>query len=55
MPRLLDAGLVVGIQDLGGAGLTCATSETAARGGMGMDVDVTAMPLREPGMERSRS
>ena len=43
---LLDAGLVVGIQDLGGAGLTCATSETASRGGVGMDVDVTrgAMP-----------
>ena len=48
---LLDAGLVVGIQDLGGAGLTCATSETASRGGMGMDVDVTAIPLREAGME----
>lgn len=49
--ELLDAGLVVGIQDLGGAGITCATSETASRGGMGMDVDVTAIPLREPGME----
>ena len=48
---LLDAGLVVGIQDLGGAGLTCATSETASRGGVGMDVDVTAIPRREPGME----
>ena len=47
---LLDAGLVVGIQDLGGAGLTCATSETASRGGVGMDVDVTAVPRREPGM-----
>jgi phosphoribosylformylglycinamidine synthase len=47
---LLDAGLVVGIQDLGGAGLACATSETAARGGVGMDVDVTAIPRREPGM-----
>jgi len=47
---LLDDGLVVGIQDLGGAGLVCATSETAARGGVGMDVDVTAVPLREPGM-----
>ena len=32
---LLDAGYVVGIQDLGGAGLVCATSETAARGGVG--------------------
>ena len=48
---LLDAGLVVGIQDLGGAGLTCATSETASRGGVGMDVDVTAVPRREPDME----
>ena len=47
---LLDAGLVVGIQDLGGAGLTCATSETASRGGVGMDVDVTAVPQRDPGM-----
>src|SRR4051794_29359568 len=48
---LYDAGLVAGIQDLGGAGLTCATSETASRGGMGMDVDVDAVPRREPGME----
>jgi phosphoribosylformylglycinamidine synthase len=48
---LLDAGLVVGIQDLGGAGLTCATSETASRGHTGMDVNVRAVPLREPGME----
>jgi phosphoribosylformylglycinamidine synthase len=48
---LLDAGLAVGIQDLGGAGLTCATSETASRGGVGMDVDVTAVPRREDGME----
>ena len=49
--ELLSAGLVVGIQDLGGAGLTCATSETASRGGVGMDVDVSAVPRREPGME----
>ncbi len=49
--ELLDRGLVVGIQDLGGAGLTCATSETAARGGMGMDVDVDVVPRREPAME----
>jgi phosphoribosylformylglycinamidine synthase subunit PurL len=47
---LLDAGLVVGVQDLGGAGITCATSETASRGGMGMDVDLRAIPRREPGM-----
>src|SRR5271169_6249298 len=49
--ELLDRRLVVGIQDLGGAGLTCATSETAARGGVGMDVDVSAVPRREEGME----
>jgi phosphoribosylformylglycinamidine synthase II len=48
--ELLDRGYVVGIQDLGGAGLVCATSETAARGGVGMDVDVTAVPLRERAM-----
>ncbi len=48
---LLDAGLVVGIQDLGGAGLCCATSETASRGGVGMDVFVGAVPRREAGME----
>jgi phosphoribosylformylglycinamidine synthase len=49
--ELLDAGLVVGIQDLGGAGLTCATSETASRGGVGMDVYVNEVPTREAGME----
>ncbi|HEX4540664.1 MAG TPA: phosphoribosylformylglycinamidine synthase subunit PurL, partial [Acidimicrobiales bacterium] len=49
--ELLDARLVVGIQDLGGAGLTCACSETAARGGTGMDIDVSAVPRREPAME----
>jgi phosphoribosylformylglycinamidine synthase len=47
---LMDQGLVVGLQDLGGAGLACATSETAARGGVGMEVDVSAVPLREPRM-----
>jgi len=49
--ELLDRKLVVGIQDLGGAGLTCATSETAARGHMGMDVAVDVVPRREPAME----
>ena len=49
--EIFDSNLVVGIQDLGGAGLTCATSETASRGGVGMDVDVSAVPQREPGME----
>ena len=49
--ELLDAGYVVGIQDLGGAGITCATSETASRGGVGMDVYLSEVPRREQGME----
>jgi phosphoribosylformylglycinamidine synthase II len=49
--EMLDAGLLTGLQDLGGAGLTCATCETAERGGCGMDIDISKVPLREPGME----
>ena len=48
--ELLDQKLVVGIQDLGGAGLVCATSETAAKGGVGLDVNINAVPQREAGM-----
>ncbi|MGH9188207.1 MAG: phosphoribosylformylglycinamidine synthase subunit PurL, partial [Acidimicrobiales bacterium] len=48
---LLDAGLAVGVQDLGGAGLTCAASETAAKAGSGMDVYVSEVVRREPHME----
>ena len=44
-------GLLVGLQDLGGAGLCCATSETASRGMVGLDLDLDAVPLREAGME----
>jgi phosphoribosylformylglycinamidine synthase subunit PurL len=47
---LLDAGLAVGVQDLGAAGLSCAASETAAKAGAGMDVDVGRVRRREPGM-----
>ncbi|HEY5335142.1 MAG TPA: phosphoribosylformylglycinamidine synthase subunit PurL [Mycobacteriales bacterium] len=49
--ELYDRGLVVGIQDLGGAGFTCAISETAAAGGQGMHVVLDAVPLREASME----
>ncbi len=48
--ELLERSLAVGVQDLGGAGLTCATSETASKGGAGMDVWVAAVPQREAGM-----
>ncbi|MDG4821942.1 phosphoribosylformylglycinamidine synthase subunit PurL [Asanoa sp. WMMD1127] len=49
--ELYDANLVVGIQDLGGAGLTCALTETAASAGTGMRVWLERVPLREPSME----
>ena len=42
---------MVSIQDLGAAGITCATCETADRGGTGILVDLDAIPRREPGLE----
>ncbi|HUI48611.1 MAG TPA: phosphoribosylformylglycinamidine synthase subunit PurL [Acidimicrobiia bacterium] len=48
--ELLDARLAVGVQDLGAAGLSCAASETAAKAGAGMDVDIARVARREPGM-----
>ncbi|MQA15401.1 MAG: phosphoribosylformylglycinamidine synthase subunit PurL [Pseudonocardiaceae bacterium] len=48
--ELLRDGLVVGIQDLGGAGLSCATSELASAGDGGMRVTLDAVPLRAAGM-----
>jgi phosphoribosylformylglycinamidine synthase len=48
--ELYEKGLVVGVQDLGAAGLSCAVSEPAARADMGMDVDLTAVHTREPDM-----
>lgn len=43
-------GLVVGIQDMGAAGLTCSTCETAARGGSGVEIELDHVPQRETGM-----
>ena len=48
--ELLEAGLAVGVQDLGAAGISCAASETAAKTGAGMDVDIARVAKREPGM-----
>ena len=45
--ELLDKDLLVGLQDLGAAGISCACSETAARGGVGMKVHLERVPLRE--------
>ncbi|GFJ79722.1 phosphoribosylformylglycinamidine synthase subunit PurL [Phytohabitans houttuyneae] len=49
--ELYDDRRVVGIQDLGGAGLTCALTETAAAAGTGMTVELDKVPLREPSMQ----
>src|SRR5579875_1345834 len=46
--EIFAADLVVGIQDLGAAGLSCATTELAAAGTGGMDVDLDVVPLRDP-------
>ncbi len=46
----LRTGQVVAIQDLGAAGFACASSEMAARGGVGMAVDLATLPLREDAM-----
>ena len=48
--ELIDRGLVVGLQDLGAGGITCATAELADAGGVGIVVDLDAIPCREPGM-----
>jgi phosphoribosylformylglycinamidine synthase len=48
--ELVEGGLLAGLQDLGAAGISCATSEVAARARMGMEVDLDAVPLREPSM-----
>src|SRR4051812_43966646 len=49
--ELLDRDLLVALQDLGAAGLSSSSSEMAAKGGVGLDIDVAKVPLREPGME----
>ncbi len=48
--ELLDRELLVSLQDLGAAGLTSSSSEMASKGGVGLDIDVSKVPLREPGM-----
>ena len=49
--ELLERGLLVSLQDLGAAGLTSSASEMASKGGVGIDIDVAKVPLREPDME----
>jgi phosphoribosylformylglycinamidine synthase subunit PurL len=49
--ELLDRGLLASLQDLGAAGLASSTSEMAAHGGVGLDVDLSRVPLREADMQ----
>jgi phosphoribosylformylglycinamidine synthase len=46
----LDTGAIVAIQDMGAAGLTCSTCEMSGKGGVGMDIELTKVPLRDDTM-----
>ncbi|MBK8982348.1 MAG: phosphoribosylformylglycinamidine synthase subunit PurL [Ignavibacteria bacterium] len=48
--ELINSGAVVGIQDMGAAGITCSTSEMSAKGKCGMKIDLDKVPLRDKGM-----
>src|ERR1044071_7624418 len=48
--ELIKSGHIVGIQDMGAAGLASSSTEMAARAGTGVDIDVAHMPTREAGM-----
>jgi phosphoribosylformylglycinamidine synthase subunit PurL len=48
--ELIRSGHIVAIQDMGAAGLTSSSAEMAARGGVGVEIDLARVPTREPGM-----
>ncbi len=48
--EVMEKNLIVGIQDMGAAGLTCSTSEIAAKSGMGISINLDLVPQREQGM-----
>jgi phosphoribosylformylglycinamidine synthase II len=48
--EVMSKNLIVGIQDMGAAGLTCSTTEMAAKAGMGIKIDLDLVPQREEGM-----
>ncbi len=48
--ELIKSGVVVGVQDMGAAGISCSTSEMSARGNVGMSIDLDCVPLREKNM-----
>jgi phosphoribosylformylglycinamidine synthase len=49
--ELRDSGALVGMQDMGAAGIICSTSEMSERGGGGMKIDLSKVPLRQKNME----
>jgi phosphoribosylformylglycinamidine synthase len=48
--ELIKAGVVVGVQDMGAAGISCSTTEMSAKAGVGMNVNLDLVPLREADM-----
>jgi phosphoribosylformylglycinamidine synthase II len=48
--EIIKEDLIVGIQDMGAAGISCSTSEMSAKGNSGMKIDLSKVPLREEGM-----
>ncbi|AQZ46483.1 phosphoribosylformylglycinamidine synthase 2 [Paenibacillus larvae subsp. larvae] len=48
--ELINSGIVLGIQDMGAAGLTCSSAEMASKGGGGMELNLDEVPQREEGM-----
>jgi phosphoribosylformylglycinamidine synthase len=49
--ELADTDAIVGMQDMGAAGITCSTSEMSAGGGVGMDIHLDKVPTRQAGMQ----
>ena len=48
--ELMETDVLVGLQDMGAAGLTCSTCEMGARSGSGIEIDIDLAPRREAGM-----
>ncbi len=48
--EIIDQDLIVGIQDMGAAGLTCSSSEMSAKGNAGIEINIEKVPVREDGM-----
>ena len=49
--EIIQTKKIVGIQDMGAAGITCSTSEMSAKAGVGMHIDLDKVPLRQSGMK----